>query len=100
MMSERKPASECQPQGEEIRNAVKWVSDERKFNSERNIKAVLEESLRKIRLSPKDAEFLRRFVMEEETIVTQGGSLAKPCLLWLFCGIKNNVRSRFHAGTR
>ncbi|QTA88537.1 hypothetical protein [Desulfonema magnum] len=56
-----------QPQGEEIRKAVKWISEERKFNSEKEIKKVLEEACIKFDLSPKDADFLRRFVIENET---------------------------------
>ncbi|MDM8551854.1 hypothetical protein QUF72_17355 [Desulfobacterales bacterium HSG2] len=53
-----------QPQGEDLRKAVKWVSEERKYNPEKNIKEVVEEACVKFDLSPKDGEFLGRFVRE------------------------------------
>jgi len=54
-----------QPQGEEIRNAVKWISEERKYNSERKAEELVQDACIKFDLSPKDAEFLTRFVREE-----------------------------------
>ncbi len=54
-----------QPQGESIRKAVKFVSDERKYNPERDIMAVVGEACVKFDLSPKDAVFLTRFVKQE-----------------------------------
>ncbi len=54
-----------QPQGEDLRKAVKWVSEERKFNPEREIKALLGEACMKFDLSPLDAEFLTRFVVKQ-----------------------------------
>ena len=54
-----------QPQGEEIRKAIKWLSEERKFNPEKDINELVKEANIKFDLSPKDAEFLLRFVKEE-----------------------------------
>ena len=54
-----------QPQGEEIRKAVRWVSEERQFSPGKTLKQLLEQACIKFNLSPKDAEFLDRFVTEE-----------------------------------
>jgi hypothetical protein len=55
-----------QPQGEDLRNAVKWVSEERKYNSEKEVKAIVQEACMKFDLSPKDADFLLRYLLEKE----------------------------------
>ena len=39
-----------QPTGEDLRKAVKWVSDERKYNPEKELKAVIEEACMKFDL--------------------------------------------------
>jgi hypothetical protein len=54
-----------QPESEEIRKAVKWVSEERKYNPEKSLNKLIEEASLKFDLSPTDAEFLARFVKEE-----------------------------------
>ena len=54
-----------QPQGEDLRKAVKWVSDERKFNPEKEVKAIIEEACIKFDLSPVDADFLLRNLSNE-----------------------------------
>ena len=55
-----------QPQGEDLRKAVKWVSEERKFNPEKELKAVIEEACMKFDLSPKDADFLLRHLLNQK----------------------------------
>lgn len=55
-----------QPDGEEIRKAVKWVSEKRKFEPEKDLNKIIEKACIKFDLSPKEAEFLRRFVLEEK----------------------------------
>jgi len=55
-----------QPKGEELRKAVKWVSDERKFNQEKEFKELIEEACLKFNLSPMDADFLLRTLLKEE----------------------------------
>jgi hypothetical protein len=54
-----------EPQGEDIRKAVKWVSEQRTHHPEKSLKELLESTCIKFNLSPKDAEFLTRFVKEQ-----------------------------------
>jgi hypothetical protein len=54
-----------QPQGEDVRRAVKWIADERKFNPDRDINKLIQEAAGRFNLSPKDSEFLERFVKEK-----------------------------------
>jgi hypothetical protein len=51
-----------QPEGEELRKAVKWVSEERTYNPQLSLHQLVESACLKFDLSPKDAEFLTRFV--------------------------------------
>ena len=55
-----------QPKGEDLRKAVKWVSDERQFNPGKASKTLVEEACMKFDLSPKDADFLLRYLLEEK----------------------------------
>ncbi|MBW2014454.1 MAG: hypothetical protein JRI69_11825 [Deltaproteobacteria bacterium] len=55
-----------QPKGEDLRKAVKWVSGERKYNPEKELKALIEEACMKFDLSPMDADFLLRTLLEQE----------------------------------
>jgi hypothetical protein len=55
-----------QPVGEDLRKAVKWVSEERKYDPSRKLKEIVEEATLKFDLSPKGADYLARFVMEED----------------------------------
>ncbi len=55
-----------QPKGEDLRRAVKWVSEERKYNPEKELKALIEEACTKFDLSPLDADFLLRKLLEQE----------------------------------
>ncbi|MCD4762942.1 MAG: hypothetical protein K8R09_02825 [Desulfobacterales bacterium] len=54
-----------QPVGEDIRKAVKWVSEKRKFEPEKDLNKIIEKACIKFNLSPKEAEFLRRFVLDQ-----------------------------------
>ena len=47
-----------QPDGENIRKAVKWISEERKFNPNAKSSKLIEEACLKFDLSPMDAEYL------------------------------------------
>jgi hypothetical protein len=53
-----------QPKGEDLRRAVKWVSEERKYNPDKEQKALIEEACVKFDLSPLDADFLLRKLLE------------------------------------
>ena len=55
-----------QPKGDDLRKAVKWVSEERKYNKEKNLKVLIEEACLKFNLSPMDADFLFRKLLESE----------------------------------
>jgi len=56
-----------QPKGEDLRRAVKWVSDEREYNSEKEVKTIVQEACMKFDLSPKDADFLLRHLLENKS---------------------------------
>jgi hypothetical protein len=55
-----------QPKGEDLRRAVKWVSEERQYNPGKESKTLIEEACMKFNLSPKDEEFLLRHLLEKE----------------------------------
>jgi hypothetical protein len=55
-----------QPTGEDLRKAVKWISEERQFNPSKELKTLVEEAGMKFDLSPKDADFLLRHLLEQE----------------------------------
>lgn len=54
-----------QPKGESLRKAVKYISDIRTEKPEIDLKKLVDEASFKFDLSPKDTEFLTRFVKEE-----------------------------------
>jgi hypothetical protein len=54
------------PHGEDLRKAVKWIAEERKFNPEKNVNKLIQEAAVRFNLSPKDADFLERFVKEKQ----------------------------------
>lgn len=53
-----------QPKGEDLRKAVKWISEKRKHGHVKDLKQLVADACLKFNLSPKDAEFLSRFVNE------------------------------------
>ena len=53
-----------QPQGESVRQAVKWISSEKKEDDEKNLVKLIQEAAIRFNLSPKDEEFLRTFYSE------------------------------------
>jgi len=54
-----------QPEGENLRKAVKWISEERKYGPEKKSAKLVEEACFKFNLSPVDAEYLANFVRED-----------------------------------
>ena len=50
-----------QPEGEDLRKAVKWISEERKYNPQTRLSKLIEEACLKFDLSPMDAEYLLKF---------------------------------------
>ena len=55
-----------QPKSENFRKAFKWVSEERKFNTGKEVKVLIDEACLKFNLSPKEADFLLRTLLGEE----------------------------------
>ncbi len=55
-----------QPEGEDIRRAVKWICEERTYNPQKKLSESIDEACLKFDLSPMDAEFLTRTLMEEK----------------------------------
>ncbi len=53
------------PEGDDIKKAVQWISEERKYNPDKQPGKLVEEASLKFDLSPSDAEFLTRFLKEE-----------------------------------
>ncbi len=55
-----------QPEGEDIRRAVKWISEERAYNPQKKLSELIDEACLKFDLSPMDAEFLTRTLTEKK----------------------------------
>jgi hypothetical protein len=53
------------PKGENLRKAVKWISERRKEDASVNIAQLLDEACVQFNLSPKDADFLARNIKNE-----------------------------------
>ena len=54
-----------QPEGEEIRKAIKWISEMRREEPGKPLAKLIEAACMKFDLSPKEAEFLARFCKEK-----------------------------------
>jgi hypothetical protein len=55
------------PEGEQLRRAVKWISDMRLEDSEVNQAKLIAEACLKFDLPPKDAEFLMMHFAEKDS---------------------------------
>lgn len=53
------------PEGEQLRRAVKWISDQRTENPEAILPKLIGEACLKFDLSPKDSEVLMHFFDEK-----------------------------------
>ncbi|MBF0467455.1 MAG: hypothetical protein HQK61_00985 [Desulfamplus sp.] len=53
-----------QPQGESLRKAIQWISEEREAKPGQNASLLAEQAAIKFDLTPDDSEFLLRFVKE------------------------------------
>lgn len=53
------------PEGEQMRKAVRWISEMRQDNPEASLLKLIEEACLKFDLPPKDAEFLMHFFAEK-----------------------------------
>jgi hypothetical protein len=55
-----------QPEGEDLRKATRWISDERLSNPKASLPNLIEQACVKFDLPPKDAEFLMRFFAKKD----------------------------------
>jgi hypothetical protein len=55
-----------QPEGENIRRAVKWICEERTYNPPKKLSELIDEACLKFDLSPMDAEFLVRMLKDQK----------------------------------
>jgi len=53
------------PQGEDLRRATRWITEERAADPQKTIKDLVDGACLKFDLSPLDAEFVERFVREK-----------------------------------
>jgi hypothetical protein len=60
------------PEGEQLRRAVKWISDERSENPGTSLSALIGKACLKFDLAPKDAEFLAHFFAEQDQNSEEG----------------------------
>ena len=54
-----------QPQGEALKKAIQWISEQRRKNPDASVGKLANDAALKFDLSPKDSEFLLRFVKQE-----------------------------------
>ncbi len=54
------------PEGEQLRRAVKWISDERTENPGADLSKLIGQACLKFDLAPKDADFLVKFLAEKK----------------------------------
>jgi len=55
------------PEGEQLRKAVKWISDQRTEHPESSLFSLIEKACLKFDLTPKDGEFLMRHFIEQDS---------------------------------
>ena len=55
-----------QPQGEDLRKAVKWISDSLKYEKDQTVRALIETACLKFNLSPKDEDYLIQFYKSQD----------------------------------
>ncbi len=53
--------STIMPEGESLRKAVKWISQERQDNPEKKTSKLIDEAGLRFNLTPNEAEYLMRF---------------------------------------
>ena len=58
--------SELHSQGDALKKAIQWISDQRKQSPAKNSEGLANEAGFRFDLSPKNSEFLLRFVKQEK----------------------------------
>ncbi len=69
--------SNIQPQGEEVRKAVKWVAEQLEYQPQKTLATILEQAGLRFDLSPLEMEFLQRFYKEGTKGLKQKGTEGK-----------------------
>jgi len=54
-----------QPEGENIRRAVKWISEQRKYEADKPVRELIETACLKFDLTPRDAEYLFQVITRD-----------------------------------
>ncbi len=62
----RKTGMSIQPEGEDLRKAIRWIFQERQCDPGKNANQLAEEACIMFDLSPKDALFLTKTIQEEK----------------------------------
>ena len=57
--------STVQPKGEALKNAIKWLSEKRTKDPAINLSNLVDEAGFRFDLTPRDCEFLQRFVQDD-----------------------------------
>ena len=55
-----------QPQGDALKKAIQWISEQRRQNPDKSPASLADEAAFRFDLSPKDSEFLVRFVKQDD----------------------------------
>jgi len=63
-LQRRIPMATIQPKGERVRQAVKWISENRKEDDKRSVYRLIQDASLRFTLSPKEEDFLRAFYEE------------------------------------
>jgi hypothetical protein len=58
--------SDLFPDGEDVRCAVKWISDNLQDHNDKPVNGLVQEAIFRFNLSPRDAEFLVGFFRERQ----------------------------------
>lgn len=57
--------SNVQPQGDALKKAIEWVSEQRRKSPDASVTKLANDAALRFDLSPKDSEFLLRFVKQD-----------------------------------
>ena len=58
--------STLQPRTDQLKNAIKWISEKREENPDINLSKLVDEACFQFDLSPKDSQFILRFVKNDD----------------------------------
>ncbi len=56
------------PQGDDLKNAIKWISEEKTADTEIPLNTLINKACLKFDLPPNDSEFLMRFFKDNSTM--------------------------------